>query len=190
METKIKMSVEERKAKLQPYILSHVDDSPAVYCGTYYKYNNGSLAGAWLNLEAFDSYEEFLEICALLHDDENPEFMFQDFQGFPTSLYCESGFIEEGFNDIITYCHTSKDEREAFDAYCEYISDVSFSDAMERYMGQFDSKEDFAEHYVSDVYDLERMMGELSFYFYYKRLARDLFVSDYIFCDGYVFCRR
>ena len=38
--------------------------------GTNKKYNNGSLDGAWLDLEVFDSYEEFLEICALLHDDE------------------------------------------------------------------------------------------------------------------------
>ena len=60
----------EREERLKPYLVESLDDQPAVYCGTYRKYNNGSLDGAWLELEAFDSYEEFLEICALLHDDE------------------------------------------------------------------------------------------------------------------------
>lgn len=52
-----------------------------------------------------------------------------------------------------------------------------------------DSEEDFATHIVNECYDLERMMGNLSYYFDYKAFARDLFISDYIFEDGYVFHR-
>lgn len=44
-------------------------------------------------------------------------------------------------------------------------------------------------HIVNECYDLERMMGNLSYYFDYKAFARDLFISDYIFEDGYVFRR-
>lgn len=51
------------------------------------------------------------------------------------------------------------------------------------------SEEDFATHIVNECYDLERMMGNLSYYFDYKAFARDLFISDYIFEDGYVFRR-
>ena len=67
----LKVGSEEREERLQPYLVEHLWDQPAIYCGTYGKYNNGSLDGAWLDLEAFDSYDEFLEICALLHDDEH-----------------------------------------------------------------------------------------------------------------------
>ena len=56
-------------------------------------------------------------------------------------------------------------------------------------MFKSDSEEDFATHIVNECYDLERMMGNLSYYFDYKAFARDLFISDYIFEDGYVFRR-
>ena len=50
-----------------------------VYVGTYGKYNNGSLDGDWLDLDKFNSYEEFLAACRQLHKDElDPEFMIQD----------------------------------------------------------------------------------------------------------------
>lgn len=191
METKVRRSAEERKETLQHYILENLGNEPAVYCGTYKKYNNCSLDGAWLNLKAFDSYDEFLEICALLHDDEeNPEFMFQYFQGFPEALYSESCMSEETFDDIMIYCDACRDDRKAFDAFCKYRNDVSFTEAMELYMGYFDSEEDFAENQVNEMFDLESMMGDLSCYFDYARYARDLFITDYLFCDGYVFRRH
>ena len=58
-----------------------------------------------------------------------------------------------------------------------------------RYKGEWDCEEDFASHIANECYDLERMMGHLSMYFDYKAFARDLFISDYIFEDGYVFSR-
>lgn len=57
------------------------------------------------------------------------------------------------------------------------------------YQGEFCSKEAFAEHIVDECYDIERTMGNLSYYFDYGRFARDLFMCDYIFENGYVFCR-
>lgn len=186
-----KSSKAERKERLQPYLVEHIDEQPTVYCGTYGKYNNGSLDGAWLDLEMFNSYDEFLEICALLHDDEDdPEFMFQDFQGFPEAWYCESCPGEDTFDKIIEYCRLSEDEREIFDAYYKCTGDDSFENANERFMGYFDSEEDFAEDIIRELYDLDGMMGELSCYFDYKRYARDLFMCDYTFEDGYVFCNQ
>ena len=34
-----------------------------VYVGTYVKYNNGSLSGAWLDLSDYSDKEEFYEAC-------------------------------------------------------------------------------------------------------------------------------
>ena len=34
-----------------------------VYVGTYAKYNNGSLSGAWLDLSDYSDKEEFYEAC-------------------------------------------------------------------------------------------------------------------------------
>ena len=183
----LQLGFEEREERLKPYLVDHLAAQAAIYCGTYHKYNNGSLDGAWLELEMFDSYEEFIEICTLLHDDEeDPEFMFQDFQGFPEEWYDESD-IESTFDKIKEYIQLSDDEREVFDAYYECTGDDDFAHAREHYMGFFDSEEDFAEHIISECYDLDRMMGNLSYYFDYDRYARDLFMSDYTFWDGHVF---
>lgn len=183
----LKVGSEEREERLQPYLVEHLWDQPAIYCGTYGKYNNGSLDGAWLDLEAFDSYDELLEICALLHDDEDdPEFMFQDYQGFPREWYDESG-LKESFDNIVEYCKLDENDREVFDAYYEWSGNADFAHFRDHYMGKFDTEEDFAEYIVSECYDLDNMMGDLSFYFDYERYARDLFMTDYAFCDGYVF---
>ena len=53
----------------------------SVYVGTYGKYNNGSLFGAWLDLSDYADKEEFYEACRELHkDEEDAEFMFQDYE--------------------------------------------------------------------------------------------------------------
>lgn len=38
-----------------------------VYVGTYAKYNNGSLFGAWLDLSDYSDKEEFYEACREPH---------------------------------------------------------------------------------------------------------------------------
>ena len=48
-------------------------------------------------------------------------------------------------------------------------------------MGVDDSKEDFAREIVNDCYDIDKMMGNLSYYFDYEAFARDLFMGDYHF---------
>ena len=77
------------------------ENSPAVYVGTYKKYNNGSIKGAWLYLVDYASYKDFLNACAELHKDErDPEFMIQDAQNFPDGLSCMEWMSEEEFNDV------------------------------------------------------------------------------------------
>ena len=62
-----------------------------VYVGTYGKYNNGSLFGTWLNLSDYLDKEDFYEACRELHkDEEDAEFMFQDWENVPEGLIGES----------------------------------------------------------------------------------------------------
>ena len=69
----------------------------SVYVGTYGKYNNGSLSGAWLDLSDYSDKEEFYEACRELHkDEEDAEYMFQDWENVPESLIGES-WISENF---------------------------------------------------------------------------------------------
>lgn len=56
-------------------------DDTKIYVGTYAKYNNGSIDGEWLTLGDYSDMDEFWEACKELHnDEEDPEFMFQDYE--------------------------------------------------------------------------------------------------------------
>lgn len=68
------------------------EEHPAVYVGTYGKYNNGSLEGGWVNLDDFSSKEEFLKYCVQkLHANErDAELMFQDYENVPEGFIGES----------------------------------------------------------------------------------------------------
>ena len=159
---------------------SDLDGQPSVYCGTYRKYNEGSLYGAWLDISKFCDYEEFIDVCRQLHaDEEDPELMFQDYECFPSALYSESCMDEEAFTMILEYAGLNDDEKEAVDDWMTLGHDFDMERFNEAFQGHFSSKEDFAEHIVDECYDIEKCMGSLSSYFDYEAFARDLFMCDY-----------
>lgn len=165
---------------------SDLEGNPSVYCGTYGKYNDGSLFGAWLDLTKFQEYEEFIAICRQLHkDEEDPELMFQDYECFPEQFYSESCMDEDTFDNIIEYSMLSEDEQEALEDYLELGNEYDIEKFRERYVGKWDSQQEFAEHIIDECYDLEQMMGSLSQYFDYDSYASDLFMTDYEMGDNH-----
>ena len=159
---------------------SELDGNPSVYCGTYRKYNEGSLYGAWLDISKFSDYDEFINVCRQLHaDEEDPELMCQEYDSFPSSLYCESCMGEDTFDKILEYAKLDDKEREAFDDYMDLGHDFDIERFREAYNGCWESEEDFAQDIVSSCYDIEKTMGSLASYFDYEAFARDLFISDY-----------
>ena len=164
---------------------SELDGNPSVYCGTYAKYNEGSIFGAWLDISKFSDYDEFIGVCHQLHADEkDPELMFQDYECFPESLYSESCMNEDTFNKILAYANLGESEKEAFEDYMDLGHDFNVERFQEVYMGCWESKEDFAQHIVDECYDIEKSMGSLASYFDYKAFARDLFLGDYEMSDN------
>lgn len=92
----------------------------AVYCGTYKKYNEGSLDGEWLNLGRYQNAAAFLEACKKLHADESdPEFMYQDFEYLPDEFYSESCIYPEVFEVIQAIKQMNSDKQAAFADFCE-----------------------------------------------------------------------
>ena len=174
---------------LEDYKYDYRTGHPAVYVGTYHKYNCGSLAGMWLDLTTFASYEDFCEVCRFLHRDEaDPELMFQDMENFPDEWYNESGLDEDTFDLILQYADLDDDERRAFDAYIENKGSGRdaevFDDFRDKYVGEFDSEEEFAEHIADECGMLDKVPESIKQYFNYERFARDLFASDYDFFDN------
>lgn len=180
-------------ADLQEAVINHKSDcdgQPSVYVGTYGKYNDGSLCGLWIDLSTFNDFDDFINFCMAIHaDEEDPELMAQDFEGFPRQWYNEGFMSEDDFDNIIEYSELcDKYSQEAVDDYMEFHDELD--DFEEAYCGEWDSEEDFARHIVSECYDLERSMGELANYFDYEAFGRELFMWDYSMgANGNVFRR-
>ena len=173
---------ESLKEELKNHEQTNGSDSPALYCGTYGKYNSGNLSGMWVNVSTFDDYEDFVNFCYAIHaDEEDPELMYQDFENMPDSLYHES-MGEKEFNKIEEYCELCDDYSvSAVDDFLEWDSTEDLNNMHDAYVGVYDSREDFAREIVSDCYDIENIMGNLACYFDYEAFARDLFMGDYYF---------
>lgn len=182
---------ESLKEAVSRHEWKHQSESPALYCGTYGKYNSGNLSGMWLNVSTFDDYEDFVNFCYAIHADESePELMYQDYENMPDSLYHES-MGEEGFNNIAEYCDLCDEYSvEAVDDFLEWDSTEDLDNMHDAYVGVYDSKEDFAREIVSDCYDIENIMGNLACYFDYEAFARDLFMCDYYFGSHGTVLRR
>lgn len=126
---------------------------PAVYVGTYKKYNNGSLFGEWVDLTKFDTYADFMRYIRRLHKDElDPEFMMQDFEGYPESWYYESGMSEDTFNKIKEYWSTFDGDdvkRQAYEAFAEnWGDDATVEEFENRYYGTWDSEYDYVDDMI------------------------------------------
>jgi antirestriction protein len=164
---------------------------PAVYCGTYAKYNNGSIKGAWIKLSDFDDVSDFWETCKELHKDESdPEYMFQDFEGFPETEYTESGM---DFESLIEYAQLDEDERETVDAYIGatgyYLTDIDIS-KVEHKVVFIEDNTDLSNLATQYGYHMAMSTGEipdhLSNYIDYEAYGQS-WLDNYMVFDGYVF---
>lgn len=173
---------ESLKDELKEHGWDNPSDSPALYCGTYGKYNAGNITGMWVSLSTFDNFEDFERFCLAIHADEaDPELMFQDYAAMPFSLYQES-MGEEGFGNIMKYCELCEEYNVfAVNDFLDWRTPEDLSEMPDAYVGVYDCKEDFAEEIVNECYDIEKMMGNLADYFDYEAFARDLFMFDYYF---------
>jgi len=164
-----------------------------VYVGTYRKYNEGSIFGKWLTLSDYTDKEEFYAACHELHSDEqDPEFMFQDYEDIPQALISESFISDKIFEIIEAWENMEESQKEPFQIWCNNrnrsLSDEDIDDlirAFERdYIGPYDSEEDFARELIEDRTDLPDFAKQ---YFDYEAYANDLFCDGYWYQDGHVF---
>lgn len=163
-----------------------------VYVGTYGKYNNGNLGGAWLSLTDYIDYDDFIEACAELHEDEeDPEFMFQDFEA-DTSLFESFGLISEGYIsedlwDVLEELEDSGQDIEVYEAAAKCNSFDSLGEliswADDNYYGEYDSPADLAQEYAEQLGDIPK---HLHYYIDWEAYGRDIAMY---FCEfnGYYF---
>lgn len=145
--------------------------SARLYVGTYAKYNAGSIAGKWLELEDYSGKDEFLKACAELHKDEaDPELMFQDFEGFPKALYSESSVSDK----IWEWLELDEDDRTLLEVYQNNVdSDGDIEAARDAFMGKARSEADWAAEYLDDTGQMQDIPEWARNYFDYESYAND-----------------
>tara|TARA_R100001369_G_scaffold34476_1_gene59494 strand:- start:279 stop:785 length:507 start_codon:yes stop_codon:yes gene_type:complete len=122
---------------------------PAIYVGTYEKYNNGSIGGEWLKLNDYEDVQAFYKACTELHNDEHDiELMFQDFEYIPRSMIGESWLSDEFF-DFLEVVNNSYIDYEIFLAAIEH--GIDWDSVEDDYRGEADSDEDFAMEFAVET---------------------------------------
>lgn len=145
---------------------------PKIYCGTWAKYNAGSLFGKWFDLEDYADKDEFIEACLEYHKgEEDPELHFQDWQDIPDRFIGES-HIDPEFWEYKDY--DDRCDGAAKEAYCECFGEWNKDDFEERFRGKYDSWEDMAEQLLDETGELSEIPERLRYYFNYKKYANDL----------------
>lgn len=160
---------------------------PAVYVGTYKKYNEGSIYGKWMTLSDYSDFDEFEEACRELHkDEEDPEFMCQDKEYIPDSKYCESGlewlkFYWDELADL-----DADDLAKVYEYWDEVDGSADAQDIIERYfMENMDDEElgeELAEQsglfsrccWTDDKQAYERQLESLRRYFDFEKYGREI----------------
>lgn len=167
--------------------MTKTSNCAAVYVGTYAKYNQGNIAGAWLQLEEYSDKETFLSACEELHaDEESPELMFQDWENIPEGMISECHIDQE----VFSWLDLAEEERELVALYRSNVDPCgSIDEARDAYCGQADTRESYAEEMFADCYNVPK---ELERYINWGLVARDLEFDGYTFASsngGYVVFR-
>lgn len=152
-------------------------DTPAIYVGTYEKYNNGSIAGEWLSLAEHDTEEKFYDAARKLHKNEHdPELMFQTFENFPRAFYGESGCDSR----LWEWLALDKYDREIVAAWLDQCSGTdSIEYILDCHIGSADSWSEYVEDYVDNHISIpEHLQGYFDYDAYGQDLRHDYTVAD------------
>lgn len=150
--------------------------------------------GLWLDLESVDDWsdvQEALHRAGLIGAEYGGDILVADIEGaIARCCYtsrCDlldlAGYVE--LRDVIYQHDFDKDAVAAFIGWYGSWGTETFEDA---YMGRYDSEQAYAEQYIDDTGMLSEMPENLQCYFDIEHFASDLFMGDYYFDDGYVFC--
>jgi len=153
---------------------------PAIYVGTYGKYNSGSIEGKWLKLNDYEDIESFYKACHELHKNEyDPEFMFQDWEYIPGSMIGESWLSNE-FYDFLEAVNDSHIDYEVFLSAIEH--GIDWERLEDKYMGEYDNDEDF----TIAMLDEPEITHFAHYYIDWERCARD-YMMDFSEINGHYF---
>ena len=159
--------------------------NPKIYVGTYAKYNNDSIGGAWLDLTGYADIEEFYDAARDLHaDEDDPELMFQAWEDIPKGWIGEC-FVDEQVWDLVSL---SDDEQSAVTEYLDAIGDDDIEYILDRHISSYSgSKLDWLEQHLEDTGFFYGWPDDAINYFNAEAYLRDREIDSFTFTDNHVF---
>lgn len=172
------------------------DQTPRIYVACLSAYNNGKLHGAWIDCDQ-DAEAIWDEINVMLKNSPEPdaeEWAIHDsenWQGIEIGEY-------ERIERVAELAELLEEHGKAFAAYYQdygdYATEEDFSD---RYLGQYESEEDFVYEQWKDIGRLNQLenLGINECWIDWEAIARDWFIDSYHSVDVgykqvYVFSRH
>lgn len=159
----------------------------SVYVGTYNKYNEGSIFGKWIDLSDYSNLSDFYKDIRELHNDEDdPEFMFQDYEA--SGLIISLGLISEchissNIFEILDTIEKCGYDEEVIEAYldCMGYNDEEICEVIEKvgeaYSGEFESDIEFTQNLLESCGDIPENLPSY-IHIDWERTARDI-MFDY-----------
>ena len=166
----------------------------AIYCGTYHKYNCGSLFGEWIQLSDFADKDEFIAYCKQLHKDEDdPELMFQDMEYIPSWLGGES-WISPIVWDLMNADDDDLDILGHYLQACTIDTDNMsaeelIEEAKEKFVGEYYSAEELGQamfdEFIAPFFP-KQMLSTIEYHFDMKGYGEE-FLDDWYEDEGYYY---
>lgn len=166
-----------------------------VYVANRALYENGTDNGFWVDITDFYDKDEFLEDVTVklgVLDEKGLIYIDWDEQA---NKFINESVIYDSIFELVNYLNENKHLEAPIFKYIENLwsgNIDNFSAFIESfeclYRGEYDSEKDFA-YEVFDQFDHKGVPDIYTMYFDVDAFSRDIFINDYVFCDGYVFDR-
>ena len=159
--------------------------------------------GLWIDLDSTTDEDDIKETLAEAgfiprDEDDEPDYdgdlLVADAEGdiAPHFLSRYGGLDLKTVTEILDFLEYGSGKHTTSEAVGAYLghfgtggwSESNFEDV---YYGEAESEKEFAEQFADETGMLSEVPEDLKSYFDYAAYARDLFINDFTFVDGYVF---
>lgn len=174
-----------------------MNEERRIYVASLTDYNAGILHGKWFDLDDFADLEGLQEAINVMLK-ESPimketgalaeEYVIYDHMGFHALIWEYMPLIEVW--EIYSLLEEHADNEDALMAYVRWTGDT-LADAVDNFedccQGEWDSEEAFVEDLLEDSGMLSELPDWAQQYFDMEKYTHDLFMTDYVYIDGFVF---
>lgn len=154
------------------------NETPRIYVADLADYNAGILRGIWIEITEETTKDSLLDkFYLMLREKGHEEWAIHDYENLPSYL----GEYPD-LDDLITVAHAIIEHSyKLVSAFLNVFGVDQLHSLEDRFRGFYDSVEDYARELVDDCYNLEKMMGNLAYYFDYQSFAHDLELNGEIY---------